>query len=256
MLRNEFASKTSGLVGVVNPTVLDHAAELSLFACPVLEIRYDLFPSKKIWPELVSRVKALAPKARIIATIRMECDGGRWPTADANLREPFWYAILGAAQIPDWIDIEWGELESHAELMAFAQDKQVKVLASQHDFQGIPDKETLQKAVALAEYWRADGFKIAGMSSVVGDCEGLYALAREHGARFTWFSAFAMGTTGMASRLFSFVCGANLSYGSLGQAVAPGQIPMGVMFNLVSKLNAKSTESEVLEWLRAEGLVP
>lgn len=254
MARIKESSKVSGLVGVVSPAVLSSARELNLNTCPILEIRYDLFPNTKEWPELISRIKAWAPKAKIIATIRLERDGGKWPEKDSKKREALWSAILNASQAPDWIDLEWAELEDYMELMAKAQEKDVKVLASHHDFQGIPSATVLEKAIEHALYWRADGFKIAAMSKQPDDCGVLYALSKKHAASFTWFSAFAMGETGTVSRIYSFACGANLSYGALGDAVAPGQLSMPILKSFVAKLNGDSSEADVRTWLKEEGV--
>lgn len=254
MARIVESSKVSGLVGVVSPAVLSSARELNLSTCPILEIRYDLFPNTKEWPELIARIKAWAPKAKVIATIRLERDGGKWPEKDSKKRETLWNAILDASQAPDWIDLEWAELEDYMELMAKAQEKRVKVLASHHDFQGIPSASVLEKAIEHALYWHADGFKIAAMPKQLDDCGVLYALSKNHASRFAWFSAFAMGETGTVSRIYSFACGANLSYGALGAAVAPGQISMPTLKSLVAKLNEESTEADVRKWLKEEGI--
>lgn len=247
--------KSKGLIGVVNPTVLDSANEFQIHACPILEIRYDLFPFRKDWGKVLTHIKELAPKARIIATIRLERDGGKWPDVNARGRTEAWQEMIHAELVPDWMDVEWEYLEDEMELMAEAQERKIKILASHHDFKGIPSKKALEDAVKLAKHWHTDGFKIAATSRTEGDCQALYDLAKEHADDFSWFSAFAMGKTGMASRLFSLCCGANITYGSFGAAVAPGQIPMNVMMKLVAQLDESSKEKDVESWLRAEGLL-
>lgn len=247
---------SAALVGVVDSRVLGQARALDLSACPVLEIRYDLFADSAQWPSLVSQVRTFAPHSLVFATIRLERDGGRWPDSAVAARDGLWDSILSAKHAPDWLDIEWPELQSNQALLLAARKKSIKVLASQHDFQGIPTPRDLLVAIREAQNFAAEGFKIAGMSQQHRDCGSLYALAQEHGSQFQRFSAFAMGATGMVSRLYSLVCGANLSYGALGESVAPGQIPMPVMRRLAAQLHAGVREDQVAQWLRAEGLLP
>ena len=52
----------------------------------------------------------------------------------------------------------------------------------------------------------------------------LYDFAKKYGSRFELFAAFAMGEHGRESRVRSLEKGANLTYASIGEALAPGQL--------------------------------
>lgn len=243
------------LIGVVNPQVLAQADAKALQSCDALELRYDLFPDQAQWPTLMARLRSHAPQAILLATIRLECDGGKWPDHAAVARISLWRSILQAPIAPDWIDIEWPLLDQSADLLSLAQKQCVRVLASKHDFKAVPSTQVLESAVALASSFGVDGFKIAAMSTTMGDCQPLYDLCRAHCQDFAWFSAFAMGATGMASRLYSLHSGANLSYGALGSAVAPGQIEVSVMRQYLQNASEIRSEADVQTWLRNEGLL-
>jgi len=224
------------IVGVITPQVLEniHAQSDPLLsheiaACSFLEIRYDLFPDRKMWTSLARTVQALQPKAKIIATLRLACDGGRIPDQQAAARWGDWKRILKAKVAPHWIDVEQSLLVENKPLLTLAKNLGVKVIASCHDFQKVPHLTELLEAVGNVRQYNVGGFKVAAMSMQAGDCKALYQLAREQSKGFTLFSAFAMGESGKRSRLHSFTCGANLSYGALGKGVAPGQIPVAIM---------------------------
>ena len=129
---------------------------------------------------------------------------------------------------------------------------QVQILLSGHFFKGIPDQDALMQMVAQARKVKADGFKIAAMSKKTGDCVPLYEFAQREHKGFTWFAAFAMGQTGKASRVFSLVCGANLTYAALGHVVAPGQIEAEHMLGLLERIARARSEQDVWAWLRAQ----
>jgi 3-dehydroquinate dehydratase I len=241
---------TPVLVGVIGPAALLLDAQ-SLKRCTALEIRYDLFPQSE-WETLVERVRVLHPSAVVIGTIRMVGDGGNYPDNKLEERNELWAELLDYAQIPDWIDLEEQSLELTREVRLLALERKVQILVSCHDFQGIAPMDVLQQMVAKARRIKADGFKIAAMSKELGDCAPLYDLARQEHAGFTWFAAFAMAATGKASRLYSLVCGANLTYASLGDVVALGQIEAEQMENLLERVPRARSEQDVWAWLRAQ----
>jgi len=241
---------TPVLVGVISPAALLLDAQ-SLVCCTALEIRYDLFPPDE-WETLVERVRALHPSAVVIGTIRMVADGGSYPDENLEERNGLWAELLDYAQIPDWIDLEEQSLDATSAVRLLALERKVQILVSCHDFNGIAPMGALQKMVANARRIKADGFKIAAMSKELGDCAPLYELAQMEHVGFTWFAAFAMAATGKASRLYSLVCGANLTYGSLGETVAPGLIEAGQMQSLLERVPRARSEQDVWAWLRAQ----
>ena len=244
------------LAGVVNPEILDRleadsldSAFVAASVCPILEIRYDLFLDRTLWTGLAARLQGLFPSATLVGTIRMVCDGGLYPNQAFEKRALNWKRIIADIAPPQWIDLELSDMDANAPVLAMAKEHGIKVLGSRHDFKGVPLLEQLRTDVALAQKLGLQGFKIAAMSQVQGDCEALYQIARESQGSFEWFSAFAMGPTGQASRLFSFACGANISYASLGAAVAPGQITAQKMTLLFPRVSQAKSESEILNWL-------
>ena len=87
------------------------------------------------------------------------------------------------------------------------------------------------------------------MSNSETDCERLYKFARIHSQNFELFAAFGMGETGKASRIWSLKEGANLTYGSIGQAQAPGQVDVARMEKAIRELENLNSPFETADLL-------
>lgn len=253
--------RTPILTGLISASVLAEAEAFpegkiaqGLRLCNALEIRYDLFPDQSGWPLVADRVRQLNPAAFLLGTIRLRRDGGDFDDALEGMRLPLWGAILEAEVVPHWLDLEQDSLSQYEALRAFALVRGTKILLSQHNFSTIPTIAELSGFVADCKRVGANGFKVAAMSHVEGDCEELYRFTQEHAFEFEWFAAFGMGNTGRASRLWSLTCGANLTYGAIGDSLAAGQISVSWMQTLLTRLPSIPNEQSLTELLKRPGL--
>jgi len=245
--------KKSFLVGLITPEILQYQTPEILneiHHCDVLEIRYDFFENKEEWPFLAAAAHKIHPAAKLLGTIRLIHDGGKCPENFAGERLIWWKKILNAAIIPDWLDIEQDHLKDYMALARVAGTKNVGLLLSKHDFKGIPSARELHKLVSDGQTRNAIGIKIAAMSHETGDCEPLYAFAREFSPRFKLFSAFAMGSTGTASRIWSLAEGANITYGALDTISVPGQLKITEMQKSLDFLPKCHSEIDVSQALK------
>lgn len=227
--------------------------------CSALEIRYDLLLaagySRESLGEVAGRVRGAFPDALLIGTFRLERDGGKFPDSQAMDRAEFICDILTEDVFPDYLDIEaeefveleirifelwngerfcekrkgfWTMRNGHRfyerEFPIFG-DLPKKVLVSHHDFRKVPSLDELEHLRKCAAGSECAGLKIACMSRLPGDFDHVYSWMRS-ACDFELFSCFAMGKSGEESRVKSLAFGANLTYCSLGAAVAPGQIPV------------------------------
>lgn len=243
------------LVGLVSPQVLDavekdalHPLILDLQACEMLEIRYDWFEAK-LWPELSKRVRAIAPHAAQIGTIRLKRDGGAFPDTNINERLPLWESILKAQEVPEWLDLERDCLHDYQDLDKLAKPRNTRILVSEHNFARIPTALELKKFYQDVRRFKAKGLKIAAMSNSDTDCQRLYQFANKNACHFDLFAAFGMGETGKISRIWSLKMGANLTYGSFEGAAAPGQIDVETMKKAIEKLQNLNSEFELGSFL-------
>ncbi|MBR3070754.1 type I 3-dehydroquinate dehydratase [Fibrobacter sp.] len=242
------------LVGLVDPETLTaaeseelHPSRIDYENCDILEIRYDFFDESE-WLGLSGRVRKIAPKAIQLGTIRLKRDGGTFPDARAIERTALWQKILNAADIPEWLDLERDYLHDFNELRELAEPKGVKILVSEHNFTRIPGDLELKNYLTDVKRIKADGIKIAAMSNTDEDCTRLYKFAKK-AKGFKLIAAFGMGETGKISRIWSLKEGANLTYGSIGKAAAPGQIDVALMRKAIDKLEITTSQIELSSFL-------
>jgi len=179
--------------------------------CGILEIRYDLFKDIEEWGSLSQKVFELNPKALRLGTIRLEKDGGKWENErEAERVELFKKNLDGL----DWIDLERG----------IELSLKKKIIRSWHLFDRIPSEQELSEFAEECLKSGACGCKVAAMAHSKDEVFPLYDFAKKYGNKFELFAAFAMGEHGKESRIRSLKEGANLTYVSIGEALAPGQL--------------------------------
>ena len=248
-------NETKYLVGLIGPEVLEaaekeslHPVHLDLEACTSLEIRYDFF-DEKLWPELSARVEKVAPGKLQIGTIRLKRDGGTFPDAREIERLDLWKKILEAPAVPQWLDLERDCLHQFENLNKLTAARKVQLLISEHNFSRVPSDAELDSFAKDVLRFKAPGLKIAAMSNDTEDCGRLYKFIKKNFKKFKLFAAFGMGDTGKASRLWSLKEGANLTYGAIGCAHAPGQIEVMTMKNAFDQWDTFQTELELSAFL-------
>lgn len=243
------------LVGLVSPEVLEAIEKdslnpvfLDLDACNALEIRYDFFERLE-WPTLSARLRKVAPNAMQIGTIRLSRDGGKLNNADTAARLDLWKQILDADQVPEWLDLERDCLSQFAELSALAKPRGTKILVSEHNFVRIPNDMELKTLVDDLRRVKADGLKIAAMSTSEADCDRIYKFIKKYTKYFDLFAAFGMGESGRISRLWSIKEGANLTYAAINSVEAPGQIDAMTMKKALENFDLIYSKAEMSAFL-------
>ena len=104
------------------------------------------------------------------------------------------------------------------------------------DFLKVPSVSELEAWIEQAKAAGANGYKTACMSTAAGDFDEIYPLIEQESKNFELFSLFAMGASGQESRVKSLLFGANITYCSIGKAVAPGQLSVEDALNQYKKL--------------------
>jgi len=204
------AQNSAGFIaGLISPDVLAESAIIK--KCGILEIRYDLFENIDEWGGLSQKVSELNPKALRLGTIRLERDGGKWKNSRAGERKKLLESVSKGL---DWIDLERG----------IDWPFENKIIRSWHLFDRVPNSKELDEFAEECLKSRDLGCKVAAMAHLKNDVLPLYDFAKKYGKKFELLSAFAMGEHGKESRTRSLSEGANLTYASIGKALAPGQL--------------------------------
>ena len=121
------------------------------------------------------------------------------------------------------------------EMADLAHRHHVSVILSNHDFTATPDESEMLRRLQHMEELGADIAKIAVMPQSAGDV--LTLLSATHKASQSLSCpviTMSMKGTGLISRLSGEVFGSCMTFGSVGEASAPGQIEAGRLKDILA----------------------
>jgi 3-dehydroquinate dehydratase I len=190
------------------------------------ELRIDLL--YRTSAELESHIEDVAcPK---IATVRDPNEGGANALPEKTRLELYqrWLPLC------DLIDVELRSLSRFSGLVEQAESAAKGVIISFHDFEKTPSLEELQEKVDRCRLKKNQIFKVASKVAQWADVETLIRLLQQNPQ--LRIAAMGMGEFGKLSRLVLARLGSCLVYGSVGQAVDPGQWPVNQLARLLSEM--------------------
>ncbi|ABE52878.1 type I 3-dehydroquinate dehydratase [Methanococcoides burtonii] len=192
-------------------TAAEHGAD-------ILEIRFDLLgiTTSKEAANLLRMLKGTT-SLPCIATNRLQSQGGNWEGTEENR-----IALLeDIMHLTDAVDIE---LETDEQLrdriVKKAKEESKTTIISSHDFERTPDKETLKSILDHSHDAGADIAKLAVMPENMQDVLNLLEVTLEVDDVCT----ISMGKLGKHTRIIAPLYGSKLTYASVSDAVAPGQL--------------------------------
>lgn len=191
-----------------------------------VEVRLDLVEPEE-WEHRVREVERAFPSARLLATLRRQADGGRWP--DGEDRRDALDRILS---IPGWdaLDLESDAPDLDASLAAARRRApDLHLVLSRHSFRAVEGPE-------LADQIREVRLRAAELGARVAKWAGFLSDLGEDGPELVrilaaWDDAvlpaiFPMGLGAEPWRVACAVVCGGWGYGHDGTgAVAPGQLP-------------------------------
>lgn len=172
--------------------------QAQVLGASMVEIRFDLIPE----PEVSSLVQMSG--LPVIATDKENVD---------NLIK----AIEAGC---DFVDVEVDSSEKK-EVIRKAKSSGCKVIVSMHDFEKTPDSFILEEE-------NADIFKIATMVNSISDCRRILFLLRDRDDLIV----IGMGELGIFTRVVAPLLGSYLTYASLDERTAPGQLNVKTMYEI------------------------
>jgi len=190
------------------------------------ELRIDLLQRFSV--HLEGRVEKVPfPK---IVTVRDFSEGGAGALSQAARLDLFehWLPFCNL------IDIEFKNLGQFGNLVQKAESAGKEVIISFHDFARTPSLKDLQGMVDDCRPGTSHIFKVATKVTQWSDVETLIRLIQNNPE--SRVAAMGMGELGKLSRLVLARLGSCLSYGSIGESVAPGQWPISELARLLSEI--------------------
>lgn len=201
----------------------------------LIELRYDYIDnSQLITQKFVKDLLAnIAPKIPVIFTFRDHKEGGQTKLDKMTQIKILKTLILSQ---PNYLDVEMDTEKKYlSEFIDLANQNDVKLIFSHHNFKEAPsyeiieeqiqgflkklkqelglDSETLEKVI-IKLVFKANSFR---------DNLVVLKLCREFSKKIKIIS-FCMGTLGIFSRILCVLNGSFLTYGSMVEETAPGQI--------------------------------
>ena len=204
-----------------------------------VEWRVDLY-EHALWPaQILAALKALCTvlgEIPLLFTFRTAKEGG-----EVDIGKEDYYAInLAAARsgLVDLVDVETAVGDDVSDHIAKLHELGVKVVASRHDFEKTPDGETILTCLELGWSVGGDISKLAVMPADSGDVERLMDTAGQVFARHRRpLVAISMGELGVRSRMEGEKIGSAMTFGTLGQTSAPGQIPVSQLKSELERIH-------------------
>jgi 3-dehydroquinate dehydratase-1 len=165
-----------------------------------------------------------------IATVRDPNEGGADGIPEDTRLELYqrWLPLC------DLLDVELRSLNRFSGLVQQAESAGKGVIISFHDFEKTPSLEELQEKLDGCRLKKSQIFKVATKVARWSDVETLIQLLQRNPE--SRIAAMGMGEFGKLSRLVLARLGSCLAYGSLGEAVAPGQWPVAELARLLSEM--------------------
>ncbi|MFK3724424.1 type I 3-dehydroquinate dehydratase [Pseudomonas monteilii] len=196
-------------------------------AVDIAELRLDYLPDTLSLQDTVAWVDQVVSDLHgkpLLATFRSAQEGGERALSDGDYAR-LCMALLEQTRI-DLLDIEMMKPQASVQaLVAKAHQQNVAVILSNHDFQATPSREVIVERLLRQQALGADILKIAVMPKAPEDVLTLMAASQEVYRRADRpLLTMSMGPLGVTSRLSGQLTGAALTYASVGQASAPGQL--------------------------------
>lgn len=216
------------IVGVTKADIIAEAQTFDSIPADVAEWRVDWFEhafDMEAVLDVLKDLREVLGDTVLLMTFRTAKEGG-----EKSIDEETYAALnIGAAQsgYVDLIDVELftGD-EIVSRIIREAHLAGVKVIASNHDFAGTPNKDEIVGRLRKMQALDADIPKIAVMPGSKKDVLTLLAATEE---MYTGYAdrpiiTMSMAGTGVISRLCGEVFGSALTFGAAAKASAPGQM--------------------------------
>lgn len=198
---------------------------------------YENMTEPSVRKEAMTLLRKEFPDTPLLFTIRTVPEGGQ-----AKLdHDSYQNILLDVIQsgLADLVDVELSQGNAVMRSLAdAAHTLGVKVVASRHNFNATPPKEEIVQSLCTMQSLGADIVKYAVMPTSERDVltllDATLTMKEEHPD--TPVITMSMGRTGAISRVSGGLFGSCLTFGTVGKASAPGQLPADVLSFIMKNL--------------------
>ena len=227
------------VTGKKEEEIYAQALEAASAGADLVEWRADYYEGLSDSGNVCGIVEGIRSRIRqipLIFTVRTSREGGMWQGST----EDYVNILQEAAKSPqsDLMDVELFRDETRMRaLIGELQKDGKRVIASCHHFEGTPDTDVMKTALEKMEEAGADIRKLAVMPHTSRDVLRLLSVtldaSRQGEAPLITMS---MGALGAVSRVCGQVFGSCVTFGTTGEASAPGQLPLNRLAEILKDL--------------------
>lgn len=227
------------IVAQTTEEIINEAASFADLDIDLVEWRIDWFEGIKDADAVVATAQmlneTLGTAIPLLCTIRTASEGGE---AAIDLKD---YCALNRTLITsgavDLVDVELllGD-NTMTELIAYAHENDVAIVASNHDFNATPPRNEIVARLKHMQDLGADILKIAVMPNSHRDVIELLSATEEMTSEHATqpIVTMSMGGKGAISRMCGEVFGSAITFGCASKASAPGQIDVDDLRTLLT----------------------
>ncbi|MBI5875525.1 MAG: type I 3-dehydroquinate dehydratase [Deltaproteobacteria bacterium] len=194
----------------------------------LLELRIDCFKKQDVAAVQKTVRHIQAQKLPLLATIRSKAEGGKSGISEKERLRLF----QNIMPFVDAVDIELGSKKILKHVIKAAHESNKKAIISYHNFKSTPEQKRLEAIVKNCKKAGGDIVKIAAFAREKKDIVRLASLVVSHKD----IIIIAMGKLGIASRLFFPMLGSLITYCSVTESSAPGQLSLKTTAKLLKEL--------------------
>lgn len=216
------------IVGQTKDEIIAAAKSFANVELDIVEWRVDWFEGVFDFDQVKDVTQALRDVLQdtpILFTFRTAKEGGEKaiePEAYVELNQN-----IAKTGLVDLVDVEAFTGDDYvAQIIEVAHQNNVKVVASNHDFDKTPDQADIVSRLRKMQEQGADIPKIAVMPNNKKDVLTLLAATEEMATNYADrpIITMSMAGTGLISRLCGEVFGSAATFGAVGKVSAPGQM--------------------------------
>ncbi|MCB9497238.1 MAG: type I 3-dehydroquinate dehydratase [Fibrobacteria bacterium] len=221
---------------------------------PLVEIRFDLFPQDE-WSGLPRLVRRSFPSAKLLATLRLDRDGGRWPDLASRT-----IALKRLTDLHRWdfIDVE-DDSPERERMIGLVREAGAGLVLSRHAFDPRGPEETTDTIAHMLRTASKEGAAVAKwavrLEEPAATLPGLLRQISEQPDDAPTPAIFPMGPLSEAGRVAAALASGGWGYAHDGSGpAAPGQLSWPTFSALLGSLPRPGRE--LSGWLKSvEGAV-
>lgn len=207
--------------------------------CDLIELRIDFYENIHDFKQVHELLLQVSQQTNLplLLTYRSLKEGGYIQLTDQEYLSLVQTACQsGCVDIVD-IELESGNMLVY-QLVEIAHQNHVKVLMSYHDFEKTPTVMEMKERLEKMEIMGADICKIAVMPFSYKDVIQLLNTTMEMSQKLTKpLVTMSMGKIGKITRIVGELVGSSITFASVGQSSAPGQLTLEEMQTLLEVIH-------------------